>query len=88
MQKLKVKVKVRVKVKIQFKFKVNFTVRLLSSNYDLKVNSLTSVFAGFAVFSILGFLAHQMDTTVPKAVESGLGLAFIAYPNAVAEMPG
>ncbi|XP_063727139.1 sodium- and chloride-dependent glycine transporter 1-like [Symsagittifera roscoffensis] len=51
------------------------------------VNSLTSVFAGFAVFSILGFLAHQMDTTVPKAVESGLGLAFIAYPNAVAEMP-
>ncbi|CAL8316878.1 unnamed protein product [Arctogadus glacialis] len=51
------------------------------------LNSGTSFVAGFAVFSILGFMAHQQDVTMDNVVESGPGLAFIAFPQAVAMMP-
>ncbi len=51
-------------------------------------NCGTSVFAGFTVFSILGFLAYELDTEVPKAVRDGLGLAFIAYPDVTLQLPG
>ncbi|XP_030199009.1 sodium- and chloride-dependent GABA transporter 3 isoform X2 [Gadus morhua] len=51
------------------------------------LNSATSFVAGFAVFSILGFMAHQQDVTMDNVVESGPGLAFIAFPQAVAMMP-
>lgn len=51
------------------------------------VNSGTSIFGGFAVFSVLGFMAAQQNTTVAEVAESGPGLVFIAYPKAVTEMP-
>lgn len=51
------------------------------------LNSLTSFVAGFAVFSVLGFMAHQQSVPIDKVAESGPGLAFIAYPQAVAMMP-
>ncbi|KAK2164414.1 hypothetical protein NP493_1414g01000 [Ridgeia piscesae] len=51
-------------------------------------NCLTSFFAGFVIFSFLGFLAFKMDTTVDKVVDGGIGLAFVVYPDAVARMPG
>lgn len=51
-------------------------------------NCLTSVFAGFAVFSVLGFMAKQLGVSVGDVVKSGSGLAFIAYPDAVTRMPG
>ncbi|XP_076650810.1 sodium- and chloride-dependent glycine transporter 2 isoform X2 [Halictus rubicundus] len=50
-------------------------------------NLLTSVFAGFAIFSILGFLAHEMQVPMKEVVQSGAGLAFVAYPEAVVRMP-
>jgi solute carrier family 6 amino acid transporter-like protein 5/7/9/14 len=50
-------------------------------------NCLTSFFAGFVIFSFLGFLAHELDTTVEEVAESGVGLAFIVYPDAVTRMP-
>ncbi|KAL6478528.1 hypothetical protein MHYP_G00119610 [Metynnis hypsauchen] len=51
------------------------------------LNSCTSLVAGFAVFSVLGFMADQQGATVEDVAESGPGLAFIAYPQAVAMMP-
>ncbi|XP_033631856.1 sodium- and chloride-dependent glycine transporter 2-like [Asterias rubens] len=51
------------------------------------LDCFTSVFGGFVVFSVLGFMAHDAGTTVDKVVASGPGLAFIAYPEAIARMP-
>ncbi|ELT90268.1 hypothetical protein CAPTEDRAFT_225103 [Capitella teleta] len=50
-------------------------------------NCMTSFFAGFVIFSFLGFLAKDLNTTVDDVAESGVGLAFIVYPAAVIRMP-
>ncbi|XP_057336654.1 sodium- and chloride-dependent glycine transporter 2-like [Microplitis mediator] len=51
-------------------------------------NIFTSVFAGFAIFSILGYLSKQMGMPIEDiAQDGGLSLAFIAYPEAVTQMP-
>ncbi len=46
-----------------------------------------SYFAGFAVFSTVGYLAVLSGAPVPEAVSSGFGLAFVAYPTAISAMP-
>ncbi|XP_070701920.1 sodium- and chloride-dependent GABA transporter 2-like [Pempheris klunzingeri] len=51
------------------------------------LNSLTSFIAGFAVFSVLGFMSYELGVDISAVAESGPGLAFIAYPRAVAMMP-
>ncbi|TKS71348.1 Sodium- and chloride-dependent GABA transporter 2 [Collichthys lucidus] len=55
--------------------------------YLCLLNSGTSFVAGFAIFSVLGFMAYEQNTDISKVAESGPGLAFIAYPRAVAMMP-
>lgn len=51
------------------------------------LDSSTSVFAGFAIFSVLGFMADQKGVSVSEVAEKGPGLAFIVYPSGVAQMP-
>ncbi|XP_039545248.1 solute carrier family 6 member 22, tandem duplicate 1 isoform X2 [Pimephales promelas] len=55
--------------------------------YLCLLNSGTSFVAGFAIFSVLGFMALEQGVDISMVAESGPGLAFIAYPRAVAMMP-
>ncbi|XP_075966787.1 sodium- and chloride-dependent neutral and basic amino acid transporter B(0+) isoform X2 [Anarhichas minor] len=50
-------------------------------------NAGTSVLAGFAIFSILGHMAHIYKMPVGEVVKEGFGLAFIAYPDALSKLP-
>jgi len=50
-------------------------------------NCGTSFFAGFVVFSMLGYLAHVQGVAVPDVTTSGTGLAFVAFPTAISQLP-
>jgi len=50
-------------------------------------NCATSFFAGFAVFSIVGFIMQALSVPVGEVSASGLGLAFVTYPVAISMMP-
>jgi len=51
------------------------------------LNSCASLSAGVAIFSILGHLSHSMGIPIDEVADKGPGLAFIAYPRALAELP-
>ncbi|XP_042751015.1 sodium-dependent proline transporter-like, partial [Lagopus leucura] len=51
-------------------------------------NCCTSFLAGFAIFSVLGHMALKRDIPVGSVAESGPGLAFVAYPEALSLLPG
>ncbi|XP_063440085.1 sodium- and chloride-dependent glycine transporter 1-like [Mytilus trossulus] len=51
------------------------------------VDCLTSFFAGLVIFTVLGFMAHQKGVTIDEVARGGPGLAFIAYPEAISNMP-
>uniref|UniRef100_A0A8C4XCM5 Transporter n=1 Tax=Erpetoichthys calabaricus TaxID=27687 RepID=A0A8C4XCM5_ERPCA len=50
-------------------------------------NCATSVFAGFVIFSVLGHIAYISHKPVSEVAQSGFGLAFIAYPEALSKLP-
>jgi len=52
------------------------------------INSGYSLFAGVAVFSVLGFMATSCGKPVSEVVSQSIGLAFVAYPKAVSLIPG
>jgi len=50
-------------------------------------NSAYEVFAGFGVFSVLGYMALKKQVPIEETVTSGIGLAFVAYPKAISMLP-
>jgi len=51
------------------------------------INSGYSLFAGLAVFSVLGFMAAAHGKPMSEIVSQSIGLAFVAYPKAVSLIP-
>lgn len=51
-------------------------------------NSFYEVFAGFGVFSILGYMALHQNKPIEEVVSNSIGLAFVAYPKAISMFPG
>ncbi|MBW2038789.1 MAG: sodium-dependent transporter [Deltaproteobacteria bacterium] len=50
-------------------------------------NCGTSFFAGFAIFSTLGYLAHVTGVDISKVAVAGPGLAFVTIPTAISKLP-
>lgn len=44
--------------------------------------------AALGVFSVLGFLATQQNASIDEVVTQGVGLAFVAFPQIINELPG
>ncbi|KAK3595742.1 hypothetical protein CHS0354_025370 [Potamilus streckersoni] len=51
------------------------------------VDAFTCILAGLAIFSILGYLAHNQGKAVDEVVSQGPGLVFVIYPEAFTSMP-
>lgn len=51
------------------------------------INSGISLFAGFVVFAVLGYMATQTSTPIEELAASGPGLAFVVFPEALSLMP-
>ncbi|WP_129842557.1 sodium-dependent transporter [Streptomyces sp. RFCAC02] len=85
---------------IFFSLSVGFGIMITYSSYlgrrsDLTGSALVAAFAnssfeilaGVAVFATLGFMAVQSGVGVGEVTDSGVGLAFVAFPQIISEMP-
>ncbi|XP_031713275.1 sodium- and chloride-dependent GABA transporter 1 [Anarrhichthys ocellatus] len=51
------------------------------------INSVTSILAGFVIFSAFGYMSHLQGIPISDLAVDGPGLVFIVYPQAFANMP-
>lgn len=51
------------------------------------ISEITCLVAGLCIFSVLGYMAHVTGQTIDHVADGGPGLAFVAYPNALTQLP-
>lgn len=86
---------------IFFSLSVGFGIMITYSSYLKRKTNLTGsglvvgftnssfeVLAGIGVFATLGYMASISGVPVDEVVDSGIGLAFIAFPTIISSMPG
>lgn len=86
---------------IFFSLSVAFGIMLTYASYLKKRTNLTGsglvvglsnssfeILAGIGVFAALGFMANAANVGIDEVVGGGIGLAFIAFPTLISEMPG
>ncbi|GAU90056.1 hypothetical protein RvY_02529-3 [Ramazzottius varieornatus] len=52
------------------------------------INFFASFLSGLVVFSVLGYLSYITGKGIADVAQDGPGLVFVAYPTAIATMPG
>ena len=66
----------------KFHNRINVDAAVVSS-----LDFITSLIASIVIFSVLGHQAHNLGVNVSEVAEGGQGLAFVAYPEALAQLP-
>ena len=51
------------------------------------LNCAFSLFAGFGVFAVLGYMAQATSQPIDKVVSESIGLAFVVFPKAITVLP-
>uniref|UniRef100_A0AAY4ESA7 Transporter n=1 Tax=Denticeps clupeoides TaxID=299321 RepID=A0AAY4ESA7_9TELE len=98
---LEARVWIEAATQICFSLGVGFGVLIAFSSYNKfsnncyrdaiitsSINSLTSFFSGFVIFSFLGYMSNKHNVALDKVATDGPGLVFIIYPEAIATLPG
>ena len=85
---------------IFFSLSIGFAIMVTYSSYLPKKSDITNnafitgfansgfeLLAGIGVFSILGFMAMQQGVGIDAVVSSGVGLAFVVFPQIINQFP-
>jgi NSS family neurotransmitter:Na+ symporter len=59
----------------------------LNASMTVLVDTIVSVVAGLAIFGTLGYMTAQTNKPFEQVVQHGIGLAFVAYPQAIGLLP-
>ena len=51
------------------------------------INSCTSFYSGFVIFTYLGYMAQSMNKDIASVAKEGYGLVFQVYPEAISTLP-